>query len=77
MFYFIKKNDAIYLLHAFQKKKHKKLSKNKLNLFLNESRRYEKAWKEVTAKELADSLGFDFSEVEEKQRLIDLIVIMK
>jgi hypothetical protein len=46
-------------------------------LYLNESRRYEKAWKEVTAKELADSLGFDFSDVEEKQRLIDLIVIMK
>jgi hypothetical protein len=36
-------------------------------LYLNESRRYEKAWKEVTAKELADSLGFDFSDVEEKQ----------
>jgi transcriptional regulator with XRE-family HTH domain len=32
------------------------------------------AWKEVTTKELANSLGVDFSEVEEKQRLIDLIV---
>lgn len=32
------------------------------------------AWKEVTTKELADSLGVGFSEVEEKQRLIDLIV---
>lgn len=32
------------------------------------------AWKEVNTKELADSLGVDFSEVEEKQRLIELIV---
>jgi transcriptional regulator with XRE-family HTH domain len=32
------------------------------------------AWKELTTKELADTLGVDFSEVEEKQRLIDLIV---
>jgi len=32
------------------------------------------AWKEVTTKELADSIGIIFSDVEEKQRLIDLIV---
>ena len=32
------------------------------------------AWKEITTKELANSLGVNFSEVEEKQRLIDLIV---
>jgi predicted transcriptional regulator len=32
------------------------------------------AWKEITTKELAESLGVNFSEVNEKQRLIDLIV---
>ena len=32
------------------------------------------AWKEVTTRKLADSIGVNFSDVEEKQRLIELII---
>lgn len=35
------------------------------------------AWKEMTVKELANSLGVSLSEVREKQRLIELIVSVR
>ncbi len=64
-FYFIKKGDAIYLLHAMKKKTRE--------LILRRSRRFEMAWKETSFEKLAKSLGVNPAEVREKQKLIELI----
>ena len=64
IFYFIKKADGIYFVHAFKKKTQELPQKEK---------RCDMAWKEMTVDELAKSLGVDVHEVREKHRLIELI----
>jgi phage-related protein/DNA-binding XRE family transcriptional regulator len=65
--YYLKKGDAIYLVHAFRKKTQTIPRRETEGDMIM-------AWKEVTVEELAKSLGANVAEVREKQRLAKLIV---
>jgi phage-related protein/DNA-binding XRE family transcriptional regulator len=72
--YYLKKGEAIYLVHAFRKKI-QTIPRRDLDIILKDTEGdMTMAWKEVTVEELAKSLGANVAEVREKQRLVKLIV---